>query len=61
MFMGKEAYFFWPVIAFSIAFLSFPVMSRPFLKHFLRVDILTSCFVSQKEAGFRISVLTVQF
>lgn len=47
------------MIVFSVAVLSFPVMSRPFFKHLSTVDILTLCLVSRKEAGLRIPVLTV--
>lgn len=35
------------------------MVSRPFYKHLLRVDILTPCLVLPKEAGLRISILTI--
>lgn len=44
---------------FSVAVLTFTVLSRPFSKHLLRVDILTPCLVLPKEAGLRIFVLTI--
>lgn len=56
--MDKETYFSL-VTVFSVAVLTFPVLSRPFSKHLLGVDILTPYLVLPKEAGLRIFVLTI--